>query len=51
MCKALEELYNDGVMDGKIDAAKNLLDILDENTIAEKVGLPLDIVKKLKEEK
>ena len=50
MCQALKDWYHDGVMEGikqnKIDVAKNLLDV---NIIAEKVGLPLDIVLELKE--
>ena len=62
MCQALEELYNDGVEAGKevgmevgmekgrLYAAKNLLDILDVETIAEKVGLPLEVILKLKNE-
>ena len=62
MCQALEELYNDGVEGGKevgmevgiekgrLYAAKNLLDILDVETIAEKVGLPLEVILKLKNE-
>lgn len=48
MCKALEDLYNDGVENSKIEVAKNLMDLLDIDTIAERVGLPLELVQKLK---
>lgn len=51
-------LVNDGIEKGiekgmektKLDSARNLLDLLDEATIAERIGLPLETVKRLKEE-
>jgi hypothetical protein len=33
---------------GKLEFAKNLLDILDDETIAEKSGLPIEEIKKLR---
>ena len=62
MCKALQDLYDEGIEVGiekgiekgmalgKMDIAKRLLDILDVETIAEKVGLPLEVILKLKNE-
>ena len=66
MCQALEELYNDGVQAGReagmevgrragkeaerLTIAKKLLDILDVETIAEKVGLSVEEVLKLQRE-
>ena len=35
---------------GKLDSARNLLDLLDEQTIAERIGLPLETVRQLKKE-
>jgi len=40
-----------GKIEGKIEIAKNLIDILDINTIAEKTGLSIDIIRKLIEDK
>ncbi len=37
--------------DMKLNNARNLLDILDEKMIAERIGLPLETVRKLKKEK
>ena len=67
MCKALQDLYDEGIevgiekgMEkgiekgmalGKMDIAKKLLDILDVETIAEKVGLSVEEILKLQEEK
>lgn len=52
MCKALDDLYQDGKNEGfeqkALEIAKNLLDILDVETIAERVGLPLETVQNLK---
>ena len=39
-----------GMEKGKIEIAKNLLDILDDETIALKTGLEIDEVKKLRKE-
>lgn len=39
-----------GISSTKIENAKNLLDILDDETIAIKIGLDLETVKKLRQE-
>ena len=39
-----------GIINTKIENAKNLLDVLDDETIAIKIGLELDIVKKIRQE-
>lgn len=55
----LEEFYkmdlgqmimNKGREETKLENARNLLDLLDEHVIAERIGLPLETVKRLKEE-
>jgi predicted transposase/invertase (TIGR01784 family) len=46
--KAKLEGKNEGKLEGKLEAARNLLDILDVKTIAEKIGLTIEEVKKLK---
>lgn len=38
------------VNNNKLENARNLLDLLDEQTIAERIGLPLETVQQLKEE-
>lgn len=43
-------LVNDGIEKSKLESARNLLDLLDEATIAERIGLSLETVKRLKEE-
>lgn len=48
--KGIEQGIKKGTMDTKIENAKNLLDILDDETIAVKIGLDIDIVKKLRKE-
>lgn len=45
-----EEAFEDGVEKTKLDNAKALLDILDEEVIAERIGLSLETVQKLKKE-
>ena len=40
-----------GIINTKIENAKNLLDVLDDETIAIKIGLKLETVKKLRQEK
>ena len=50
MCKALQDLYDEGIEKGKLDAAKNFLKFLDPETVAENVELPLEVILKLKEE-
>ena len=52
--KGREQGIKQGIEQGKIAAtlecAKNLLDILDDKTIAMKLALDIEIVKKLREE-
>lgn len=58
MTRVGQMLYNDGFSQGisqgsakqKLQIAKNLIDILDENIIAERIGLPLKTVQQLKKE-
>lgn len=54
MTKLGEMMVRDGIKQGieqaKLENAKNLLDLLDEETIADRIGLPLETVQKLKEE-
>lgn len=45
-----QRLFQNGVEEGKIEDARNLLDILTVEVIAERIGLPLETVQKLKEE-
>ncbi|MGL6175150.1 MAG: hypothetical protein ACRC1P_11145 [Cellulosilyticaceae bacterium] len=45
-----EEARLAGELKGKLQAAKSLLDILDDETIADRIGLPLEKVKALREE-
>ena len=45
---AREEGIRDGIEKGKIDIARNLIGLLDDETIANKTGLSIDIVKSLK---
>ena len=40
-----------GIKQGKIEVAKNLLDVLDDETIALKTGLDIEEVKRLREGK
>lgn len=47
----LEEGIRTGEQETKLNNARNLLDILDEKMIAERIGLPLETVRKLKKEK
>lgn len=47
----LEEGIKTGEQEEKLNNARNLLDILDEKMIAERIGLPLETVRKLKKEK
>lgn len=46
----LEEGIKEGEREAKLNNARNLLDILDEKMIAERIGLPLETVKELKKE-
>lgn len=49
--KGMEEGIKTGEQEAKLNNARNLLDILDEKMIAERIGLPLETVRKLKKEK
>ena len=55
MTRLGQMMYNDGLETGiknnKLENAKNLIGILSDELIAEKIGLPLEIVLKLHEEK
>lgn len=54
MTKLGQMLVNRGFTQGeennRLENARNLLDLLDANLIAERIGLPLETVLKLKEE-
>lgn len=54
MTRVGQMLFNDGFSQGienqKLQNARNLLDLLDEDTIAERIALPLETVQRLKEE-
>ena len=55
MTRLGQMLYKDGFNDGtdktKLESAMNLLDVLDVQTIAKCIGLPVETVQKLKDEK
>ena len=44
-----KEEFEEGKIEGKIEIAKNLLDILDDETIALKTGLEVEEVRQLRE--
>src|SRR5690625_4108815 len=48
---ALSKAKEEGIEQGILEIAKNLLDILDDNTISEKTGLSLEEVKQLRNDK
>jgi hypothetical protein len=52
MCKAIQDLMADSKEEGResalLEAAKNLLDVLSDEVIAEKIGLPLEKVQELR---
>ena len=50
MTRMGQKLVKEGSNRAKLEAAKNLVDLLDEHIIAERIGLPLETVHKLKEE-
>ena len=58
MCKAIRDMIEDGREEGrasgieqtKIENARNLLDILSDEVIAEKIGLPIEKVRELRAE-
>lgn len=49
--EGMEKGIKTGEQETKLNNARNLLDILDEKMIAERIGLPLETVRKLKKEK
>lgn len=48
--KGIEKGIVEGTHKTKLEAARNLIDVLDEHMIAERIGLPLETVKELKKE-
>ncbi|MBU5315411.1 Rpn family recombination-promoting nuclease/putative transposase [Clostridium bornimense] len=46
--KGIEKGIQQGIEQKSIEIAKNLLDILDDETIARKTGLSIDVIKKLR---
>ena len=46
--KGREEGIEEGIEKAKLEVAKNLLEILDDETISKKVGLPIELIKKLR---
>ncbi len=48
MCEVADRLHQQGAQTKAIEIAKSLLDVLDITTIAEKTGLPLEVVERLK---
>ena len=43
-----QEGLEEGIEQNKLENAKALLDLLDDETIAERIGLPLEVVKQLR---
>lgn len=50
VCKAIRDLMDDSRMEALIESARNLLDVLSDEVIAEKIGLPLEKVQELRRE-
>ena len=48
VCKAIQDLMADSREQALIETAKNLLDVLSDEVIAEKIGLPLEKVQELR---
>jgi hypothetical protein len=46
--KMFAEAKDEGLAEGIIQIARQLLDILDEETISQKTGLPLETIRSLK---
>ncbi len=46
--QGIEQGIEKGIVKGKQEAARGLLDVLDDETIAEKIGLPLEKVRALR---
>ena len=49
--KGLKEGLKQGLFEGKLESARRFLDILDDDTIATKLNIDVDIIKKLRIEK
>ena len=49
--KVLKEGLKQGLFEGKLESARSFLDILDDDTIATKLNIDVDIIKKLRIEK
>ena len=49
--KGLKEGLKQGLFEGKLESARSFLDILDDDTIASKLNIDVDIIKKLRIEK
>ncbi|MDY3001879.1 MAG: Rpn family recombination-promoting nuclease/putative transposase [Romboutsia timonensis] len=49
--KGLKEGLKQGLLEGKLESARSFLDILDDDTIATKLNIDVDIIKKLRIEK
>lgn len=47
----VEARYKEGIEKEKMENARNLIDILDEKIIAERIGLPLEVVREMKQER
>ena len=50
MTRIGQKLINEGTEQAKLSDARNLIDILDVSIIAERIGLPLETVQKIKDE-
>ena len=50
MQEGMREGMKEGREEEKLSNARNLIDLLDAETIAERIGLPLEIVQKIKRE-
>lgn len=56
MCKAIQDLMEDSRLEGielgieltKMEDARNLLDVLTDDVIADKIGLSLEVVRELR---
>ena len=48
MCEAMERLRNEGIVQGKEAMVYNLLDLLDDETLSQASGLPIEKVKKIR---
>ena len=46
----MQEGREEGREENKLANARNLIDLLDERVIAERIGLPLETVRKIKQE-